>query len=100
MSILDNLPEDLAHELMSFITESDGGPQVADMPGFITFIARHADRYPALLGLINVNGDAVIRHYEETGEVPPGIKLIGTSTEEGSNVAHVQILHGPIPPRK
>jgi len=100
MSILDDLPEDLARQLMSFLTESDGELQIADMPGLITFIARHSDRYPPLLSLINVNGDAVIQHFEETGEVPPGIKLIGTSTEEGSNVTHVQILQGPIPPRK
>ncbi len=100
MTTIQDLPEDLARRLMSLLTDTDGEPQVKDMPGLIVFIAEHCETYPFLLDLVNINEEEVIKHFEETGEVPPGIKLIGTSTEEGSNVTHLEILQGPIPPRK
>jgi hypothetical protein len=98
-TILD-LPEDIAKRLLSFFAETGGEPRVADMAGFISFVAEHSETYPILLSLININEGELIRHFEETGEVPPGVKLIGTTTEEGSNVTHLEILQGPIPPRK
>jgi len=61
----------------------------------VELIAEHGDAFPFLRELITVNLDAVVKHYEETGEVPPGIKLIRTTTEAGSNVTSLDVLRGP-----
>lgn len=100
VSKLDELPEEVARELMSFLIDVDGDLRVNDVSGFLTFVAHHSENYASLLELIKVDEEAVIAHFEETGEVPPGLKLVGKTTEAHSNVTHLQILRGPIPPRE
>ena len=95
---LDSLPRELRAELLGFVKEVDGRNEVADMEGFVRFIAEHGERYPALLHLIHVNEQAIIERFERSGEVPPGVKMIGTARE--GNVTRLSILTGPIPPNK
>jgi hypothetical protein len=96
---LKGLPKEVVAKLMSFTTETDGGVEVRDSDGFIRFVTEHCEQYPVLLDLVTVNEKALIDHFEKTGEVPPGIKLIGTA-REAPNVTRLTILHGPIPPSK
>ena len=100
MSGIEDMPRELAERFLALFTEVNGQSEVNDMAEFIRFIAEHGKQFPFLLTLVNVNEAAVIKHYEETGEVPPGVRLIGTSTPEGSNVTYLEILQGPIPPKK
>jgi hypothetical protein len=41
----------------------------------------------------------VIDHYQRTGEVPPGIKLV-QKTQESDKVTRLEVLRGPMPPKK
>jgi hypothetical protein len=50
--------------------------------------------YPSLRELFTIDKDALVEHFKNTGEVPPGIKLIHTSTEEGSNVTRLEVRYG------
>lgn len=100
MAEVEDLPPEIAKQLMSFLREVDGEFEVVDMFGLVQFIARNGDRYPVLYNLVKVNGNALIEHHQNTGEVLPGTKLIHTTTEEGSNVTRVEILRGPIPPKR
>ena len=91
----NNLPPEIGAKLMRFLREkADGEFEVIDMEGLVKFIAEHGERYPVLQSLVKINEDALIEHYKRTGEVPPGIKLIKTSTREGENVTYIEILHG------
>ena len=91
-----DLPDEIIERVLSYCTVDASGHQtVSDMRGFVAFIVENADAHPALLNLVSINEDAVTKHIQETGEVPPGIKLIKTSTAEGSNLTKVQIVHGP-----
>jgi hypothetical protein len=96
---LENLPPDLKQTLLSFLREDGDGFEVTDMMGLVAFIAEHGATYPALYRLININEEAVIDHYKRTGEIPPGIKLIH-KTQESDNVTRLEVLRGPIPPKK
>ena len=51
--------------------------------------------YPSLMNLVKLNEPEVIRHFQETGEVPPGVKVIKTTTVPGQNVTELEIFHGP-----
>lgn len=93
---LFNLPDTLQTQLMSFLGEIDGELQVIDMAGFVSFVVEHGENYPELYSLVSLNKRAAVEHYEATGEVPPGVKLVRTTTEEGSNVVGLEILRGPI----
>jgi len=44
------------------------------------------------LQLIKVNEEAVIRHVQETGQPVPGMKVVKTTTAEGSNVTRIEIF--------
>jgi len=96
---LENLPADLKQTLLSFLREDAEGFQVTDMMGLVSFIVEHGRQYPALCSLVNINEEAVIDHYKRTGEVPPGVKLIHT-TQESDKVTRLDVLHGPIQPKK
>jgi hypothetical protein len=52
--------------------------------GLLSFIVEHAEQYPFLLDLFEVNMDVVVERFERTGEVPPGIVLTRTTTTEAS----------------
>ena len=38
--------------------------------------------------------DAVNEHYQRTGKVPAGLRLIKTETREGDNVTKLEIIDG------
>ena len=91
-------PPEIAERFMKCLREVDGNFEVADMKGLLTLIAERGKEYPSLLNLVTINEDALVRHFEETGEVPPGVKMIGT-TQLSDKVTKVEIIHGPQPPR-
>jgi hypothetical protein len=96
-----DLPSEIVERLRSFVRETDDGEiELIDKPGALGFIAEHCEQYPALLGLLSVNWDAIRKHYEDTGEIPPGVELVRTRTRPGENVTQLEILRGPIPPTK
>ncbi len=99
MDEFDELPREVIEQLLAFTTEIEGEIKVTDHLGFVKFIVEHGKQYPLLYNLISVNKTAVIEHYKETGEVPPGVKIIAKTTTEGSNVTHLEIIHGPEPPK-
>lgn len=92
----DELPVEIVERLLSFCTtDAAGHQQVVDSKGLVAFVLENADRYPALLNAVKVDQDRLTRHIQHTGEVPPGVKLVKTTTEDGSNVTRMQIVHGP-----
>jgi hypothetical protein len=64
---LDDLPIELVHQLLAFRTQPEDGSETVDTMGFVKFVLDNMDRNPALLQLIKVNEDAVIKHVRETG---------------------------------
>jgi len=95
----DEPPPEIGAKLMTFLREANGGFQVADMRGLVKFVAEYGDRHPALLSLLDVNEEAVVEHFKRTGEVPPGVRVIKTTTREGDNVTKLEIFRGPLPPK-
>ena len=95
----NDLPEDLRLQFLTFLREkNDGEWEVVDKLGFVKFIVEHGKQYPVLYTLINIDKDAVVDHYERTGEVPPGVKLV-RKTRESETVTRLEVLRGPIPPK-
>jgi hypothetical protein len=80
-----DLPPELGAEFLSFLREVNDHFEVADTRGLVSFIVEHAEQYPFLLDLIEINWDAVVERFERTGEVPPGIQLTRTATREASS---------------
>jgi hypothetical protein len=89
-----DLPEAVATKLMACLEEFDGDYRVKDMEALVNLIVEHGSEFPFLRELVTINEAAVARHYEQTGEVPPGIKMVQTSAEEGSNVVRLNVVHG------
>ena len=96
---LPDLPSELGAKFLSFLREANGEFEVADMRGLLNFVAEYGQQYPALLNLFEINFEALGEHFERTGEVPPGVKLIKTTTREGDNVTELRVFHGPLPPK-
>jgi hypothetical protein len=71
-------------EFLSFLKEVNGQFEVADTRGLLKFIVEHGNQYPALYNLFGVNEEAVIEHFERTGQVPPGVALTQTAVREDS----------------
>jgi hypothetical protein len=80
-----DLPPELGAEFLSFLREVNDQFEVADTRGLVSFIVEHAEQYPFLLDLIEINWDAIVERFERTGEVPPGIQLTRTATREASS---------------
>ena len=95
MHTLRDLPPEIAAKFMACLEEVGGDYRVKDTMALVELIAAHGSEFPFLQELVTVDMDAVVKHYEDTGEVPPGIKLVRTTTEEGSNVVVLDVLHGP-----
>lgn len=95
----DDLPPEIGAKLMTFLRETNGQFEVADMLGLVNFVLEHGDRHPALWDLLKINEEAVVEHFKRTGEVPPGVKIVHTATQEGDNVTKLEIFRGPIPPK-
>lgn len=96
---IDDLPPGIGAKLMTFLRETNGGYEVADMEGLVKFIAQHCERHPVLMSLLKIDYDAVVEHFKRTGEVLPGMRIIHTETPEGSNVTKLEIFRGPISPK-
>ncbi len=84
-----DLPPELGAEFLSFLREANDQFEVADARGLLSFIVAHAEQYPFLLGLFEINMDAVVERFELTGEVPPGIIPTRTTTSEASKFGAV-----------
>jgi hypothetical protein len=82
----EDLPTYIKDRIMSFLREVDGTYEAIDERGFVDFVYENSATYPALMDLIQVNEAYLTKRIEETGEIPPGIKAIRTTTVEGSNV--------------
>ena len=95
----DELPSEIGAKLMTFLRESNGEFEVADMEGLVKFVVEHGERHPVLRDLFRINYDAVVEHFKRTGEVLPGMRIIHTETREGDNVTKLEIFRGPIPPK-
>ena len=95
----DDLPIEIRSRVLSFCRDVDGTLEVADMMGLVNFILDNSQAYPALLNLVKLNEAELIRHFQETGQVPPGVKLIKTTTVSGQNVTRLEIFHGPTGPK-
>jgi len=50
--------------------------------------------------MIEVSEAALVQHFKDTGEVPPGVKMIEKARHLGTNVTGLRVLHGPIPPKE
>lgn len=97
---LKDLPPEISAKLMSFLREANGTFEVADREGLFNFVAEYAERYPALLALVKINQEALVEHFEKTGEVLPGVELIKTTTGEGGdNVTTLEIFRAPSTPK-
>jgi hypothetical protein len=100
MDDLRQLPPDVLAKFLGFITEVDGEYQVKDQKGFIDFVYEYRSQYPFLESFLQLNEEAVMRHCEETGEAPPGVKITIKTVTEGSNVIGLTIIDGSRPSKK
>ncbi len=92
-NIFSDLPAEISSQLMSFLEEKDGELHIVDDLKFVDFIVQNGLQYPALLNLIKLNEEFVIENFERTGEVPPGVKLVKKTTEDGSNVTRLEVFY-------
>jgi hypothetical protein len=90
----EKIPPEIGQQLLSFVREVDGDFEIVDMKGLVNFIQEHGKQYPTLLKLININEQAIVEHYQKTGEVPPGIKLV-RKTREDDKVTKLEVFRGP-----
>ena len=95
----NELPPEISAKLLTFLREENGEFQVADMQGLLKFVAEYGQRHPALLNLFNVDNEAVVERFKQTGELSPGVKIVKTTTQEGDNVTKLEIFRGPLPPK-
>ena len=100
MFAANELPPELAARVMSLLREVDGEFEIIDMPALVKLVLAHSNEYPSLRKLIQINEDALVAHYRKTGEVPPGVKLVQTSSQEDSNVTILKVTHGPLTPNQ
>ena len=91
-------PPEIVERFMKCLREVDGNFEVADMKGLLTLIAEKSKEYPSLLNLVTINEEKLVQHFVDTGEVLPGVKMIG-KTRLSDKVTKVEIIHGPQPPR-
>lgn len=95
----NDLPPEIGAKLMTFLRETNGAFEVADMEGLVKLIAEHGNEHPLLTTLLKIDYEAVVEHFKRTGEVLPGMRIIHTETREGDNVTKLEIFRGPIPPK-
>ena len=92
--IRGELPPEILTKFLSYLGKVEGDIRVTDTEGFIGFVLEYRDRYPVLQDFLTVNWDAVNEHYQRTGKVPAGLRLIKTETREGDNVTKLEIIDG------
>lgn len=89
------IPSELSTQVMSLLQEVNGEFKVTDMPALVKLVQEYCQEYPELLDLIKVNEAALLDSFHKTGVVPPGVKIVQTSSQEGSNVTELKVLHSP-----
>ena len=89
-----NFPKEINEKIMTLLKDVDGEYQITDLKAFAKLVAEYGEQYPSLYDFIEIDKEEIISHYKNTGEVPPGVKLVETSSEEGSNVINLRVLHG------
>jgi hypothetical protein len=94
----DQLPPELTERLMKCLRETDGAFEVADMQALLDLIEEHGKEYPQLRELVRINEEAIMEQFLATGEVPPGVKMVGTS-REGDKVTRLEVIYGPRSPK-
>jgi len=93
---MKKLTPELTTELLGLIRETDEEDyEIIDMEGLIRFVGLHGTEYPFLFGMLKINEALLVDHFEKTGEVPPGIKMVRT-TRKIDGVTELEVLHGPI----
>ncbi len=100
MSDLETLPDELRARFLGFFREENGEFSIVDKEGLVRFVAENGEEYPDLLTLFRIDREAVVEHFKKTGEVAPGMRIIHTATQEGSNVTKLEIFRGPEPSKK
>jgi len=95
MNTWSNVPPEIVERLMACLEEVDGDYEVKDFKALLDLVIEHGTAFPALRELVKLNEDAVRKHYEETGQAPPGVKIVKKTTAEGSNVVRLDVIHGP-----
>lgn len=98
--LLQNLPPELAEELLNLVNADDQDLEAENNKALILFVAMHIEKHPELSDLFKLNEQAAIEHYECTGDIPPGIKLVKTTTREDNNVVELQVFHGKASPKQ
>ena len=92
---IDDLPLGIRANVLRYLHEEDGEFRVVDVKGLLNFIIENSVHYPALLSLVQLDENALIERFQQTGELPPGVKLVRKTTQEGSKVTKLDIFHGP-----
>jgi hypothetical protein len=96
---LDTLPPEIVAKLLSFGRVVEGEAELGDREGAMKFISANLAQYPALFSLVQLPVESLVKLYEDSGEVPPGVKLVKRIDFLGTNLTKVEVLHGPIPPK-
>jgi hypothetical protein len=97
---MTDLPPDVANKLLALVaTGDDGKVTVPDKEAFMRFVEEYGPKYPLIQGLVEVKLDeaAVQKYYEETGQVPAGVKGTRIVKHPDSNVIEMQVIYGKDP---
>jgi hypothetical protein len=94
MGTIRDLPPEFAAKFMACLEEIEGKYRVKDMEAFLALIAQYGPKFPFLRDLVTLNQDALTKHYDATGEIPLGVRLVQTITREGSNVVELKVTTG------
>ena len=62
----DEFPTEIGARLMTFLRETNGEFEVADMLGFLNFVAEYGERHPVLRGFVKINEEAVVEHFKRS----------------------------------
>jgi hypothetical protein len=73
---VEDLPRQIQERLLSFLNVRARSTEILDKKGLVDFIVGNGERYLALLALVTVDKEKLMRHIEETGGVPPCVKWL------------------------
>ena len=97
-SPMTDLPPEIANRLLALVvTGNDGTVTVPDKAAFMRFVEEYGPKYPLIQGLVKLDEAAVQKYYEETGQVPAGIKGTRVVSRPDSNVTEMQVIYGKDP---
>ena len=96
---VDELPPEIRAGLLRYFHVENGEFRIVDLKGLVRFIVEHGAQHPALLCLVKLDENALIERFQKTGELPPGVRVVRRTSQEGDNVTRLDIFHGPLPPK-